>query len=70
MKKDNTKCQYGGCKCDAIMTLETLWGKSNGELRVCKNHTPEWAKNGEIGLLSPVKTIFGITKSFYSIKSA
>lgn len=61
------KCQYGGCKCPAKIILGTLWGKKEGTLCVCDNHTPEWAKNKPQGELSPVASLFGITKSFYRI---
>lgn len=63
------KCQYGGCKCEAKMILSTLWGKTDGTLNVCDNHTPDWAKGKAQGTLSPVKSLFGITKSFYQINS-
>lgn len=61
---ENQKCTFAGCKSEAKVKATQNWGKGGGEICFCEKHLPEWAKKSDH---SPVATILGITKSFYTV---
>lgn len=61
----NQKCTFAGCKNAAKATATQNWGKG-GTICFCEKHLPEWAKTSDH---SPVKTMFNITRSFYTVIS-
>ena len=67
-KKSADLCVWIGCQHPARFFLRHNWGKNNATKNVwgvCIGHSPEWVRDGR--KKSDPKTIFGITKSWYTL---
>ena len=59
-------CDVCGCKFHASYIIRQHWGKEDTFFASCKAHAPQWIVQGMKE--SPKTTIFGITKSWYSLE--